>query len=174
MNKLTFITGYSGCGKTTLIKQLTKYKDKDRCISLDELTKYYVKGITPKNKYVRQFVSFHPYKISYKDLNWNKDRYLIHNSFIKWMSTLQGDFYIEGIQFMKPYMDIDFISKYDIIIISTSAYKSMINRLHRWKESKKKHKLINLFKYDLSLDHLQEIQQMKRFKKNLRAKGLGV
>lgn len=166
MGHLFIYTGLSGSGKTRRLKEIkSTLKDPNYAISFDELTKYYYYKKEPKNKFIKQFVSMHPYNINTSKIDWETDQCHIHDAFVKWISTQKGTFYIEGIQFIKPYIDINFLIYHstNIEIIDMNEIECLKRRIKRCFKSKKKHKLYRLFKYDLNLNHIKEVIQLIKF-----------
>lgn len=166
MGFLFIYTGLSGCGKTTKLKKIKlTLNDPNYAISLDELTKYYYYKKEPRNRFVREFVSTHPYSINTSKINWDNDPAHIHDSFIKWIIAQEGTFYIEGIQFIKPYMDTDYLINHctNIEIIDLNEFKCLKRRVKRCFKSRKNHKLYNLFKYDLNFHHIREVIELNKF-----------
>ena len=175
MNKIFIITGLSGSGKTFHLNQLKNddIENQDRYINLDELTKYYNKHRYPKNKFVKYFIHTHSYSnLNPEDINWENDKYNIHNEFLSWLTTIDGTFYIEGIHFIKPYIDTNFIYNSTILIIDKSSIKCLFNRINRCFNNDVPfyNKIYNLFKYDLSLVHIKEISQFNKFKKQFKTR----
>lgn len=174
MNQITIVTGLSGSGKTYYLSSLPKDDtNKDYAISLDELTKYYNKREFPKNKFVKFFISTHSYgNVDSRKINWNKDEYNIHNDFLKWIKTIDGSFYIEGIHFFKPkIIDYDLlVESANVILLDSSALQCISSRIYRCfakKYTPTYIKIYNLFKYDLSPIHIVEYFQFKKFKKKM-------
>jgi len=167
MNKTIFITGISGCGKTTFANKFTKLGYE--VIHLDEITKYYTKNRPILNEKVKYFID-----ILYGDLNFHidfsNDEYLIINSFIKYITQLEGKYVIEGIQLFMDYIDIDYIMDYDIIIIKASMMSCLFRRIHRGlsKKNKLSKKIYNLIRYDLSYPAIIDIIRLSRFKHQLK------
>ena len=182
MSQIIIVTGLSGSGKTHYLASLPKDNtNRDYAISLDELTKYYNKREFPKNKFVKFFISTHSYgNVDSRKINWNKDKYNIHNDFLKWIKTFDGTFYIEGIHFFKPkIIDYDLLveNSEGIISLDFSVIRCVSNRIYRCfakKYTPTYIKLYNLFRYDLNPIHIVEYFQFKKFKKkmNKRTKGI--
>ena len=170
MNYMFIITGLSGSGKTYKLKQESEDKINiplDNFINLDEVTKYYRKNKLPKNKYVQQFISQYHFNVDKKYISWENDKFNIHNQFIKYISTLDGTFYIEGIQFIKPYIDMEFLVNNitGLYITDKCPIVCLFSRIKRCINSDKsfKDKIKNLFIYDLNPVHIIEIFQLYKF-----------
>lgn len=149
MNKTIFITGISGSGKTTTSKHFSKLGYK--VIHLDEISKYYQRGKPIKNPIVKHFV-MDINKYNRYPAPWEKDDYMVINSFIKFITQLDGKYVIEGIHIMMPYIDRDYLMDYNIYIMSTSSMESMMRRVKRGikNDVSLKSKIRNIIKYDLN------------------------
>ena len=166
MNKTIFLTGISGSGKSTIAKQFSKLGYE--YISLDEITKYYQKGRSIKNEKIKRFMNY----ISNNNYNtsWNKDDYLIINSFIKYITQLDGKYIIEGIHLFMPYIDRDYIINYDIYIIDISSIKALIRRIKRgyFKDVHWVIKIYNIIKYDLNPSFIIDDIKFRKFKREMK------
>ncbi len=173
MNELIFITGYSGSGKTTISKNFKKMGYE--IIHLDELTKYFTKERPITNPRILYFIDVVMKNTYVDNVSYTKDPLMVHNSFIKYIATLEGKYVIEGIQLITPnYIDLEFISDYQVYVMGTSFIRSTLNRINRGvhKNIPLNKKIINILRYDLALSHLLDINNLRKFKKQLKNKKL--
>ena len=128
MNETIFITGLSGSGKSTISNKFSELGYE--VIHLDEISKYYTKGRKIKNEKISYFI----YNIINNDtikVGFREDNNCIINSFIKYITNLDGKYAIEGIHIFMPYIDIDYIIKYNIYICDTPALKCIKRKIKR-------------------------------------------
>ena len=167
MNKTILITGLSGSGKTTLSNKFSQLGY--NIIHLDEISKYYQKGRPIENDIIRHFVIDINRDINFYAI-WEQDNYLIINSFIKYVTQLEGKYVIEGIHLIMPYIDRCYLLDYDIIIMNTSSREAMIRRLKRGikNDVPLKIKIKNIIKYDLSPTWILDDIIFRKFKRYMR------
>ena len=149
MNDTIFITGISGSGKSTTANKFTSLGYE--VIHLDEISKYYQKGRPIKNEYIKYFIYKITGGINYHT-TWERDNNLIINSFIKYITQIDGKFVVEGIHLLMPYIDREYLMNYDIYILNTPSIVSTIRRVKRGigNDISLKSKIINIIKYDLN------------------------
>ena len=168
MNKTIFITGISGSGKSTTAAKFINMGYE--VINLDEISKYYQKGRSIYSKYIRDFIKYTG------DINfhttWEKDNYMIINSFIKWITNIDGKFVVEGVHLFMPYIDRDYLSNYKIFVMGTSSREATMRRLKRGFENDVSFgtKIKNIIKYDLNPVWIIDDIKFYNFKRYMKRK----
>lgn len=180
MGNIYIITGLSGSGKSSYLDNYRiaySYRyGYDQFINFDELTAYYNKHKYPYNKYILEFIKRHPCpELSEKEISWERDTFSIHSQFLSFLYNYNCEqpFIIEGIQFIKPYIDRKYIvNATKCESLKVSEFKCLIRRIKRCFDSNKplRIKIKNLFKYDLNPIHVIEPFQLRKFNKLIKNK----
>lgn len=166
MNETIFITGISGSGKSTAAKKFAKLGYE--IINLDEISKYYQKGRSIKNRYIKHFIELTG-RINFHT-TWETDDHLVINSFIKYITQLDGRFVIEGIHLMMPYIDRDYLFNYEIYVLEISCIKALIRRIKRGikNDVPLRAKIKNIIKYDLNPSWIIDYIKFNNFKRYMK------
>ena len=144
---ICFITGISGSGKSTLSDNIT-YVYKAEYIELDWMSHCHepksLENIKKGCIAYYDYIMKHPYIIQYAKNNDTDKLDIEYEKFIKWIIKYASQhkdkkFIVEGIQIYEFAMkdeNYNYIKNYPLIILNTSALKSMVRRLKRNKSFK--------------------------------------